>query len=109
MKTKPDGLEWTLRDAAPERFGVGFAGRVLARVGEDALASTRDFTAALERNFIRTIPLVAAASLILGLYSWWGGRSAADSLLDAALRLPPVSIATAYTPEMLYGVTDGDN
>jgi hypothetical protein len=43
----------------------------------------------------------------LALYSWWGGRATADSLLDATLRLPQVSIATAYTPEALFGEDGG--
>jgi hypothetical protein len=97
-----------LRDAAPARFDRGFSDRVVARLAEGGrMASALDFTAALERHFLRVVPILAAASLILGLYSWWGGRQTADSLLDATLRLPQVSIATVYEPELLY--TTGDD
>jgi hypothetical protein len=114
MNSKRDeGLERTLRDAAPDRFAAGFADRVATRLGAGrgpaANRSTADFTVTLERQFLRIVPILAAASLLLGLYSWWGGRRTADSLLDATLRLPQVSIATAYQSEYLYDDTGGDN
>lgn len=107
-----DRLANLLHDAAPNRFAVGFAGRVTERLArERAGLSERstDFTAALERNFVRIVPMLAAASLILAIYSWWGGRNTADSLLDATLNLPQVSIATVYTPEALFGEEGGGN
>jgi hypothetical protein len=113
---RDDGLEHQLRDAAPVAFRTGFADRVSARLAserrEAGHASGRaklDFTAVLERQFLRVVPLLAAASLMLALYGWWGGRSTSDSLIDATLRLPQVSIATAYEPEFLYGDAAGDN
>ena len=109
---RDDRLEHALRDATPVGFRAGFAERVTARLaGERAMTArtTLDFTAALERQFLRVVPLLAAASLILGVYSWWGGRTTSDSVLDATLHLPQVSIATAYQPEFLYGDTAGDN
>jgi hypothetical protein len=110
---RDDGLERLLRDAAPDRFRTGFGERVTARLAHErrpgARSATADFTAALERQFLRVVPFLAAASLILGLYSWWGGRKTSDSLLDATLNLPQVSIATAYQPELLYGDVGGEN
>src|ERR1700754_4976359 len=102
---RDDGFERIVRDAAPDRFAAGFAQRVAGRLALEgrspARSATLDFTAALERQFLRVVPILAAASLILGLYSWWGGRTTSDSLLDATLRLPQVSIATAYQSEFL--------
>jgi hypothetical protein len=113
---RDDRLEHRLRDAAPKGFRAGFADRVNARLAIERVATGRpggratlDFTAVLERQFLRVVPLLAAASLILALYGWWGGRATSDSLLDATLRLPQVSIATVYQPEFLYGDTAGDN
>lgn len=109
---RDDRLEHLLRDAVPTSFRPGFAERVTARLaGERATTAhaTLDFTAALERQFLRVVPILAAASLILAVYSWWGGRATADSLLDATLHLPQVSIATAYQSEFLYGDPSGDN
>lgn len=111
--TPDDVLADALRDAAPDRFAVGFTGRVTERLARERAnvsnGAALDFTTALERHFIRIVPLLAAASLILAIYGWWGGRSTADSLLDATLRLPQVSIATVYTPEALYGEDGGGN
>jgi hypothetical protein len=108
---RDDGLERIVRDAAPARFRTGFVERVNARLANERARSLRitpDFTAVLERQFLRIVPILAAASLILGLYSWWGGRTTSDSVLDATLNLPRVSIATAYEPELLYGDAGGE-
>jgi hypothetical protein len=95
-----DKIERTLRDSTPTRFAAGFGDRVAARLASESARAvadaTVDFTAALQRQFVRIVPIVAAASLILGLYSWWGGRSSSDSVLDATLHLPQVSIAAVY-------------
>ncbi|HEY4307326.1 MAG TPA: hypothetical protein VGM82_22835 [Gemmatimonadaceae bacterium] len=113
MNVKRDEeLERRLRDAAPNRFAAGFADRVAARLAEApefARGAAIDFTATLERQFLRVVPLLAAASLILAAYSWWGGRQSSDSLIDATLRLPQVSIATAYQSEFIYPDSGGDN
>ena len=106
---REEELEKTLRDAAPRRFANGFADRVAARIATGAAAlPTVDFGTVLERQFVRVVPLLAAASLVLALYGWWGGRSTSDSFLDAALHLPQVSLATVYGPEAFYGPV-GDN
>jgi hypothetical protein len=110
-----DDLERLLRDAAPRRFADGFAARVTARLARDIpqlhLVAPREleFGEALQRQFVRIVPILAAASMLLGVYSWWNGRATADSLLDATLNLPPVSIATAYTPDRLFGANDGSD
>jgi hypothetical protein len=113
MNSKRDEeLEHTLRRAAPDAFGAGFGDRVVRRLAREGLSVARsrtpDFTTVLERQFLRVVPLLAAASLVLGVYSWWGGRNSAESVFDATLRLPQVSIATAYEPEVLYGDAGGE-
>jgi hypothetical protein len=106
---RDDPLEHTLRDAAPRRFAAGFADRVAARLATEPIASMAvDFDEVLQRQFVRIVPVLAAASLILALYGWWGGRNSADSLIDATLNLPQVSLATVYGPEAFYGPV-GDN
>jgi len=110
-----DGLESRLRDAAPQRFADGFVDRVTARLANHGrrlhLVATREieFVEVLQRQFVRIVPILAAASMLLGAYSWWNGRGTADSLLDATLHLPQVSIATAYTPERFLGTTGGSD
>jgi hypothetical protein len=110
-----DDLERLLRDAAPRGFADGFAGRVTARLAGNVpplqLVGPRelDFGEALQRQFVRIVPILAAASMLLGVYSWWNGRGTADSLIDATLNLPQVSIATVYTPDLLFGETDGSD
>jgi hypothetical protein len=91
-----------VESAAPARFDAGFADRVDAR-----LRASRDsgLSVALERQFRRVVPLVAAASLILAAYNWWGARGLASSPLDAALNLPGVTLSAAYSPSTLFGMT----
>lgn len=97
-----DPVTMLVRAAAPQAFGSGFRDRVLAGIAE-----RRDTTlgTALERQFIRIVPLAAAATLLLAGYNWWGGRANAGSTLDAALNLPQVTLATAYAPAQLFGTT----
>ena len=108
-------LESRLRDAAPRHFADGFVGRVTSRIANDGprlrlvTAREADFADALQRQFVRIVPILAAASMLLGVYSWWNGRGTADSLLDATLHLPQVSIATAYTPDRLFGENAGSD
>lgn len=111
MSRKEDqSLDALLNDAAPRRFASGFADRVAGRVAVDSARKAADFETVLERQFVRIVPFLAAASLVLALYGWWGGRSTSDSVLDATLHLPQVSIANVYVPDVLYGpVGGGDN
>ena len=95
-----DPLDALVRDAAPERFESGFSGRVLARLRADREPS---LSTMLERQFVRIVPLAAAASLMLAAYNWWGTREMASSIVDAALNLPQVTLASAYSPSLLYG------
>lgn len=91
-------LEAALRAAAPDRFEPGFAARVAARVAGDRAS----FGDVLQRQFVRIVPIVAAASLMLGAYNWWSTRGSSASALDAVLRLPHVTIAEAYSSDALY-------
>ena len=91
-------LEAALRAAAPDRFEPGFASRVSARIVADRAA----FGDVLQQQFVRIVPIIAAASLVLGAYNWWSARSSSASALDALLRLPHVTIAEAYSSDALY-------
>jgi hypothetical protein len=93
-----DSLALLVRSAAPVAFEPGFAERVLARLDAERNES---FSVVFERQFRRVVPLLAAASLLLAAYNWWGARATAGSAIDAALNLPRVSIATAYTASSL--------
>ncbi len=88
-----------LRDAAPAAFEPGFAERVRARLISQR---TQTLPLALERHFVRIVPLAAAAALLLAAFNWWGARGTASSTLDAALNLPQVSVAAAYASSSLF-------
>jgi hypothetical protein len=92
-----------VRGAAPARFGDGFSARVLARVHAQRDSS---LVHALERQFVRIVPLAAAATVLLAAYNWWGARATAASALDAALNLPQVTLSSAYSPATLFGVAN---
>jgi hypothetical protein len=95
-----DALASLIRAAAPTSFAPGFPERVADRVRADGSAM---FSEALERQVRRVVPFVAAASLILAAYNWWGARGTSSSAIDAALNLPRVTLSAAYTPSSLYG------
>ncbi len=97
-----DPLALLVRAAAPRAFSSGFRDRVLAGIGARREAS---LGSALERQFIRIVPIAAAVTLLLAGYNWWGGRQTAASPLDAALNLPGVTLAAAYAPAQLFGAT----
>jgi hypothetical protein len=90
-----------VRDAAPASFEDGFSERVLSRLRTTEEPSV---TTALQRQFVRIVPLAAAASLLLGAYNWWGGRATHASAIEAALNLPSVSVSAAYASTSLYEV-----
>lgn len=89
-----------LADAAPNRFGAGFTSRVMHRL---ELERAVTLSAALEKQFLRVIPILAAASLMLAAYNWWGGRASSASTIDAVLRLPQATVASAYSSDALFG------
>jgi len=89
-----------IADAAPDRFGAGFTSRVMQRVERERSVS---LSAALEKQFLRVIPILAAASLILAAYNWWGARNSSASAIDAMLRLPQATVASAYSTDALFG------
>lgn len=95
-----DALAALVRQSAPPAFDAGFAERVVSR-----LAASREpsLSAALERQVRRVVPAVAAASLMLAAYNWWGARASAASPLEAALNLPSVTLSAAYSPSTLFG------
>ena len=50
------------------------------------------------------VPIVAAASLMLAAYNWWGARgTSASSTLDAALNLPQVTLRRRTPSSSLFG------
>jgi len=100
-----DRLASLVKDAAPTAFAPGFEDRVRARL---AAERTQAVPRALEHYFVRIVPLAAAAALMLAAYNWWGERGTGDSLLDAALKLPQVSVASAYSASSLFGVTESE-
>ena len=93
-----DSLAALVRGAAPTGFDAGFGDRVLQR-----LRAERDvpFSTAFERQFRRVVPLLAAASVLMAAVNWWGARDTAASAIDAALNLPRVTLASAYTAASL--------
>jgi hypothetical protein len=95
-----DPLAALVRSAAPEAFDAGFSERVLARLRTDREPA---LSTMLERQFLRIVPLLAAASLVLAAYNWWGARETSSSAIDAALNLPQVTLGSAYAPSLLYG------
>jgi len=99
--TEFDPLAALARDAAPTRFADGFTDRVLERV-----RASREvpLVASLERQFLRIVPLAAAATILLATYNWWGGRDSSRSAIEAALNLPQVTLSSAYSAAALYGV-----
>ena len=95
---RDDGLSALLRATAPDRFDAGFSERVLTRLRNEESS----LAAALQRQFVRIVPLAAAAALLLASFNWWSARSTHSSALDAALNLPQVSLATAYASPTYY-------
>jgi hypothetical protein len=98
-----DPLNALVQGAAPSAFAPGFADRVRARL---AAERAHALPHALERHFLRIVPLAAAAALLLAAYNWWGARETASSALDAALNLPQVTIASAYASSSMFGGTE---
>jgi hypothetical protein len=91
-----------IRSARPTSFSAGFGDRVAARLTAER---EQAITHSLERQFIRIVPLVAAASLVLAAYNWWGARGTSLSPIDAALNLPAITLSVAYSPSSLFGAS----
>ena len=94
-----------VREQADARFEPGFSGRVLARIERERAAS---LSGALHRQFVRIVPLAAAASIALAAYNLWAGRRTGANAIDAMLNLPQVTLAAAYSPSALYGAAAGN-
>ena len=99
---RDESLSALLRANAPDRFEAGFSGRVLTRVRNEESS----LAAALQRQFVRIVPLAAAAALLLASFNWWSARSTHTSAIDAALNLPQVNLATAYASTAYYESSD---
>jgi hypothetical protein len=97
-----DPIALLVRASAPHSFVHGFRDRVLSSV---RLRRDISLVTALERQFIRIVPLAAAVTLLLAGYNWWGGRGTSATPLDAALNLPRVTLASAFAPAQLFGAT----
>jgi len=97
-----EALSTLLRANAPDRFAAGFSERVLARVRNEESS----LAASLQRQFVRIVPLAAAAALLLASFNWWSARSTHTSAIDAALNLPQVSLASAYASTAYYESSD---
>lgn len=95
-----------VREHAEARFDDGFSDRVLARLARERGASV---SAALQRQFMRIVPLAAAASIALAAYNLWAGYRNGASGIDAMLNLPQVTLASAYSPTALYGAVAGNS
>jgi hypothetical protein len=97
-----DAITRLVRVARPTGFAAGFADRVGVRLAAERQQAV---SRSLERQFLRIVPLVAAASLMLAAYNWWGARGTSASPIDAALNLPQITLAVAYSPSSLFGTS----
>ena len=102
-RMEQDRTATLVHEAAPTHFEAGFSTRVLDRVR--AQRETR-LGSSLERQFVRIVPLAAAATIFLAAFNWWGGHESATSAIDAALNLPQVTLSSAYSPVALYGAAN---
>jgi hypothetical protein len=73
---------------------------VQQRIGEMRQLSMSE---ALERQFVRIVPIAAAAAILLGAFNWWSARGMSSSAIDAALNLPQVTLSSAYSSASLFG------
>ena len=96
--TERKNIEALVHESAPSSFNAGFGDRVASRL---RTATELTISAALERQVRRIVPIVAAASLVLAAYNWWGSRDSGVSTIDAALNLPRVSLSSAYSTSTL--------
>ena len=95
-----DPFAAVVRASRPDRFESGFNDRVIARLRSDRQPA---LSTVLERQFLRIVPIAAAVSLMLAAYNWWGAHETASSPIEAVLNLPQVTLASAYSPSVLYG------
>jgi hypothetical protein len=45
---------------------------------------------------------------MLAAYNWWGARETSSSPIEAVLNLPQITLASAYSPSVLYGAAAAD-
>ena len=97
-----DATARLIRSARPPAFAGGFGDRVVARLTAEREQS---LSRSLERQFLRIVPIVAAASLMLATYNWWEARGTSASPIDAALNLPQITLSAAYSASSLFGTS----
>ena len=87
------------------RFAAGFADRVVARIGASGDSGVLSFERALERQTRRLLPAIAAASLMLGAWTWWSLHDQAQSPLGAVLGVSQPASVAATTSTTLIELT----
>ncbi|MES2177669.1 MAG: hypothetical protein V4550_07360 [Gemmatimonadota bacterium] len=90
-------------DIGTPRFGEGFADRVLARVAADRLATSQSVATSLNRQAVRVLPALLAASIALIAWNLRSAGGSSDSTFAAALGLQPVTIAAAVGSGAMLG------
>ncbi len=105
--TDADILASVLKDhrqaVGPPSFREGFSDRVMSRLAEsrdrvmETSSSLPPFNMVLERMFLRMAPLAAAAMLVIAAMNVISTRDSNSPLLDRALGLPTVTLASAYS------------
>ena len=91
-----DELAALLRSARAESFAPGFADRVMLRMQNASSEPTPKVVLQrkLQHHFLWLAPAALAATLLLGFLNM---RAAGRSDIGAALGLPQVTLATAYS------------
>ena len=98
-----DATARLIRSARPPAFAAGFGDRVVARLTAEREHS---LSRSLERQFLRIVPIVAAASLHARRRTTGGrARGTSASPIDAALNLPQITLSAAYSASSLFGTS----
>ena len=109
-RTQGDGtsarVEAMLRETRQEAFAPGFAYRVMRRVRDEGMAPAAAFAAAMQRQFVRLVPLAAAVLVAL---AGWNLRTAdaRQTPVEAALGLPAVTLDAAWSLDAAPATNDG--
>jgi len=91
-----DELAAQLRAARADSFAPGFADRVMSRLERESTAAAPVdlLQRKLQRHFLWLAPAALAATLLLGFLNM---RAAGRTDVGAALGLPQVTLASAYS------------
>ncbi|HEX7051854.1 MAG TPA: hypothetical protein VF188_16730 [Longimicrobiales bacterium] len=104
-------VEAVLGESRAQAFAPGFALRVQQRLrGEaaGAAAPAPPLFPSLKRQFLRLAPIAAAAVLVLAIHNVVSADERRQSLVDAALGLPPVTLDAAYTFDATWYTAEPD-